>query len=138
VIAAGLLALIAVMAWPGRGMMSRDIGCANMLSQRGKQLCQALSQSMEWTWMGHAIVSPGWRITWRSLRRVYCREGIGVGDLAVLQRLKRTSDWRLQDAADDLIRLIGTASGQVNEPENSIFSPANPDYLLKGGCIEVP
>jgi hypothetical protein len=128
VIAAGLLALIAVMAWPGRGMMSRDIGCANMLSQRGKQLCQALSQSMEWTWMGHAIVSPGWRIKWR----------IGVGDLAVLQRLKRTSDWRLQDAADDLIRLIGTASGQVNEPENSIFSPANPDYLLKGGCIEVP
>jgi hypothetical protein len=33
-------------------MISRDIGCANVNSGRGKDICNALSASIEWTWMG--------------------------------------------------------------------------------------
>lgn len=79
--------------------------------------------------MGHAIISPGWRVTWTGLRRVYCREKISAADVEVLKALARGSDWRLQDGAEDLIRLVlGT------DPDNSIFSPKNPAYILKDGC----
>ena len=83
--------------------------------------------------MGHAIISPGWRVTWNALRRVYCREQISTADLPVLETLKIGSDWRLEDGASDLIRLVG--SSRANEPDNSIFNPTNPHYILKDGCV---
>src|SRR5215471_15491388 len=93
---AGVIALVLVMGWPDKRMISRDIGCANVTPGRANEICQALSDSMEWTWMGHAIISPGWRVTWNALRRVYCREGISASDLPTLEMLKQGSDWRLQ------------------------------------------
>jgi len=135
-VAAVVIALV-VMGWPDKNMISRDIGCANVTGERGKEICRALSDSMEWTWMGHAIISPGWRVTGSALRRVYCREQIGAADLPVLETLKTGSDWRLQDGADDLIRLVRSRGGPANEAQNSIFDPANPHYLLKDGCVGV-
>jgi len=132
--AAVVVAIALALVWPDKRMISRDIGCGNVSPARAKDICQALSESMEWTWMGHAIISPGWRVTWNALRQVYCREGTNAADLPVLERLKLGSDWRLQDGADGLIRLVGSASGRPTEPENSIFNPANPQYILKGGC----
>ena len=131
----GVITGVLVMAWPDKKMISRDIGCANVAPGRAKTICQALSESMEWTWMGHAIISPGWRVTWNAVRQVYCRERINAADLPALEHLKQGSDWRLQDGADGLIRLIGSPSGRSTEPENSIFNPANPQYILKGGCV---
>ncbi len=84
--------------------------------------------------MGHAMISPGWRVTWNALRRVYCDEKIGSADLPLLETLKRGSDWRLRDGIDGLIRLAGSGNGLVHEDENSIFNPSNPQYLLKNGC----
>jgi hypothetical protein len=95
----------------------------------------AASVTMEWTWMGHAIIWPGWRVTWNALRRVYCREKTGTADLTALETLKMGSDWRLQDGAADLIRLVRGSGGSANEPVNSIFNPANPHYVLKDGCV---
>ena len=123
-----------MIVWPDRKMISRDLGCANIAPGRGNALCQALSESMEWTWMGHAIISPGWRVTWSALRQVYCHERIAAADLPVLELLKQASDWRLQDGADGLMRLVGSTIGRRAEPENSIFNPANPQYILKGRC----
>jgi hypothetical protein len=118
--------------WPNMGMISRDIGCAKASTSRGAEICKALSDSMEWTWMGHAIISPGWRITWDGLRRVYCREKIAAADLKTLEELRVSSDWRLQDSAADLMRLASPAG----EPENSIFNPTNSKYVLRGGCVD--
>jgi len=138
-VVAGVITLVLVMFWPDKRMLSRDIGCANVAPARGKEICHALSDSMEWTWMGHAIVSPGWRVTWAALRRVYCREKISAADVKVLETMKMGSDWRLQDGADELIRLLGSSSGGLaNEPENSIFNPTNPHYILKNGCVGDP
>src|SRR5579862_8380492 len=133
-IAAGVIALALAIGWPDKQMISRDIGCANVTAGRGREICHALSESMEWTWMGHAIVSPGWRVTSNGLRRVYCREKIDASDLTALEAMKMGSDWRLQDVADDLIRLLGGRDGGTHEPENSIFNPANANYILKDGC----
>ena len=133
-VTAGVIAVALAMVWPGNKMISRDIGCATVPPGRAKIICQALSESMEWTWMGHAIISPGWRVTWDALGQVYCRQKIKAADLPALEHLKHGSDWRLQDGADGLIRLIGSANGQAYEPENSIFNPANSQYILKAGC----
>jgi hypothetical protein len=115
-------------------MISRDIGCANVNIGRGKDICNALSASMEWTWMGHAIVSPGWRVTGAGIGRVYYHEEISPNDLPVLETLKVRSDWRLEDGAGDLIRLITNRGHEGTEPETSIFNPRNADYILKDGC----
>ena len=88
--------------------------------------------------MGHAIVSPGWRVTWSGLARVYCRENITTVDLPVLEVLKRGSDWRLADGAEDLTRLTTNNAGKVTESETSIFNPKNPDYILRNGCAPLP
>lgn len=133
-VAAIVIAVALAMVWPDKKMLSRDIDCAKVALGRARSICQALSESMEWTWMGHAIISPGWRVTWNALRRVYCRERINAADLPTLEHLKQRSDWRLQDGADALIRMVHGASGQAYEPENSLFNPANPQYILKGGC----
>jgi hypothetical protein len=122
-------ALLAV-CWPNMRMVSHNLGCATSPRGREGDICKALSDSMEWTWFGHAIVSPGWRFTWNGLRLVYCREKIGAADLRALEHLRLSPDWRLQDAAADLIRLLSPAG----EPENSIFNPNNSGYVLRGGC----
>ena len=133
-LASGLTAAMLAMIWPDKRMVSRDIGCEAVASARGKQICTSLSKSMEWTWLGHAIVSPGWRVTWKSLGTVYCRQKINAADLPALEAMRMSSDWRLQDGADNLIRLVQSSTGLTSEPENSIFNPANPQYLLKNGC----
>src|SRR5260370_21044892 len=96
-VASSVTALVLVMAWPDKKMISRDLGCAKVTQGRAQEICLALSDSMEWTWMGHGIISPGWRVTWNALRRVYCREKTGTADLTALETLKMGSDWRLQD-----------------------------------------
>lgn len=121
-----MLALILLTA-----LFHKDIGCSKATPGREQQICRAISDSMEWTWMGHAIISPGWRVTWSSLRRVYCRQKLGAADLPALQALKKGSrDWRLESAADNLTRLLSP----TNEPETSIFNPTNSQYILRQGC----
>jgi hypothetical protein len=134
VLGAGLLVLMAAV-WPRNYMGSRDIGCANAQPGRSREICRALSDSMEWTWMGHAIISPGWRITWDGLARVWCAKHIPDADLPVLESLRHVSrDWRLESAADDLIHIAEARAGRVNLDGNSVFNPNNPSYILKGGC----
>ncbi|MEO8131983.1 MAG: hypothetical protein ABJF23_11225 [Bryobacteraceae bacterium] len=134
VFVACVAAAIVAVAWPVKGMSSRDIGCSQVSGARGRQICQALSDSMEWTWMGHAIIAPGFRVTWDALRRVYCHAKVNAADIPLLEAMKQGSDWRLQDGADLLIRLIRSREGTAVEPESSIFNPANPQYPLKNGC----
>ena len=69
------------------------------------------------------------------LCRVYCREQISAADLPVLENMKRGSDWRLEDGANDLIRLVGSTDSTPREPENSIFNRTNPQYIMKDGCV---
>ena len=133
--AALVLALAAALCWPSGYMIHRDIGCAKAESPRGREICEAISGSMEWTWLGHAIISPGWRLGWNGMRDVYCGQKIGEADLPVLEGLRRGArDWRLESGAGNLITLIENRDGKGGEPENSVFNPKNQQYILRGGC----
>jgi hypothetical protein len=127
--------LVIAMCWSDKQMISRDIGCTKAPTNRGREICNAISASMEWTWMGHAIVSPGWRTTRPGIAKVYCREHITATDLPVLASFKGgLDDWRLESGAEELTYLVNNADGKGDAPENSIFNPKNPSYVLKGGC----
>ena len=90
---------------------------------------------MQWTWMGHAIIAPGWRLTAEGLAQVWCAARITDADLPALESLRHASmDWRLETAADDLMRIAKNRRGDGDEPETSIFHPKNAAYVLKAGC----
>ena len=133
-VALALVGLLGALFWPRGVMASRDIGCAKFTPKREQEICRALSAAMEWTWLGHAVIAPGWRLAWQGLRRVYCAERISAADVPALEALARGPDWRLENGAGNLLRLVAAQAGRNDEPETSIFNPSNPEYLLKGGC----
>jgi len=122
-------------------LYSRDIGCAEIAPARQRQICEAIAASLTWQWMGHAILAPGYKPSFEGTRKVYCELRIGKDDLEALQRLKQYDpqrkwlpDWRLESAADMLLRIVANLDGKGDEPENSIFNPKNSEYILKRGC----
>lgn len=135
-----------------KGIGARDLDCAALREERGVQICRKVERELEWTWTGHAIISPGWRPTFATARRVYCELPITDADAPVLARMKRHADWRLQSAAQDELNLLGAAAiavlrstgveyqptvaeiEQAINDEVSIFHRGNPHYVLKGGC----
>ncbi len=120
---------------PRAGMASRDLNCDAIYDPRARVICRRLERDMQWTWMGHAIISPGWRITFESVRRTYCAESIGPRDIPALDVLRHnTRDWRAASGADYLLRLIRNRDGLGDEDSASVFNPANPLFILKGGC----
>jgi len=130
-IAVVLLSFIAYGLWPEGHMGSRHLQCASITNDRAQVICRRLEDEMQWTWMGHAIISPGWRISFDGVAHVYCTENIGPSDFAALDVLKqRAKDWRAESGADMLLRL---ARGQ-DEPSTSLFNPSNPSFVLKDGC----
>jgi len=134
-IIAGLFSLIVYGLWPQGNMGSPNLQCASILDARAQIICRRLEQEMQWTWMGHAIISPGWRVSFESVRRTYCAEKIGPKDIASLDALRQsTKDWRAESGAEFLLRLVRNKDGGGNEDITSIFNPANPYFILKNGC----
>jgi len=81
---------------------------------------------MEWTWTGHAIISPGYRVTWESLRRVFCslhidsRDTRGLVHLVVWYRKGEWNDSRLEDGATSLLKLLGKSALEALPAPESI------------------
>ena len=114
---------------------SRHLDCEKQSDSRSNTICMSVERHLEYTCCGHAIISPGYRATWKTVTNVWCEQQITQKDIAALQILVKTSDWRLQFAAESLLRLLtGYDSYGVKESENSIFHPNNPSYLLKNKC----
>jgi len=119
----------------------RDIGCAEVAPGRSRQICEAISTSLTWQWMGHATVAPGYKPSFNGIRHVYCELKIGKGDVKELQKLKQYDparrwlpDWRLESGADMLLRIVANLDSTDDGSVSSIFSPKNSSYILKTGC----
>lgn len=121
--------------WPPGNLGSRDLQCGAIPDTRAQVICRRLEQEMQWTWTGHAIVSPGWRVSFESVRRTYCAEHIGPQDIPVLDLLRQAAkDWRAESGAEFLLRLVRNKDGAGDEDAASIFNPANPSFILQDGC----
>jgi hypothetical protein len=131
-----LVGLIVFGLWPDKSLRWRDLNCAAVSDVRAQAICRSLEREMQWTWLGHAIIAPGWRVGIETVRRTYCAENVSLRDVTSLETLRRsTHDWRAELGAEFLIRLVRNKDGMGDEPENSIFNPKNPSFILKNGCV---
>lgn len=135
-----LLATYACAA-PTPPLGSRDIGCDKIKQKRENDICQSISRNLSWTWTGHAIISPGWRLGWDGLRTVYCEMNVNDEDLPILRpwapggeyNMNNDIDPRLRFGFEGLVRLLDNKDGKSTD--HSILHPVYGDsYLLKDGC----
>lgn len=122
---------------PGQtNITSRDLGCVAVSGIRAGVICRRLQREMQLTWTGHAIISPGCRVTFQRVVRTYCGEKVGSKDVRSLEASRQSStDWRIESGADFLLRLVPRVDGSAREDVNSIFNACNPSYILKNGCL---
>lgn len=83
-------------------LYSRNLSCQRWSAARANEICKTLEREMEWTWTGHAIVSPSYRVTFETVRRTYCALSVSAQDTAVLVdmvlTLERKSDGNMARA----------------------------------------
>lgn len=82
-----LAAVLSGLALPGLAadlLLSRQLACEREALPRAQAICRALEREMQWEWFGHAIVAPGYRVSFASVRRAWCRLQPGADDTAVL------------------------------------------------------
>ena len=65
-------------------LYSRNPSCERWLEARTNEICKTLEREMEWTWTGHAILAPSFRVTFETARRTYCALPIAANDAATL------------------------------------------------------
>jgi hypothetical protein len=107
------------------GQLSKNLHCERYELARSQEICRALEREMEWTWMGHAIIAPGWRVTWGSLRRVFCTLHIDSRDTLALARIVvwyakgERNDDRVEFGSSALLYLLGkNALEALPDPES--------------------
>ena len=126
---------------------SKDIGCDEWTDKRSSEICQSISDNLEWGWTGHAMIAPSWRVNWSSVKNVYCDVKISKADLPVLVKMcgseikpymscLGSGDPRLLSAVEYLIGTIRGQTEKTDEFKNTVYDPKNDQYLLKGGCKE--
>jgi hypothetical protein len=125
-------------------LYTRNLACDSRFAARELAICKALERDLEWVWTGHAIISPGYRTTFESARRMFCSLPIAAEDTRSLVMLNllgqqaldgfpgRQSDW--DECAWQIAKnLREKISANINDP-GMIWHPQNPQYLLRGGC----
>ena len=65
-------------------LYTRTLSCQRWSAARANEVCKSLEREMEWTWTGHALISPSFRVTFETVRRVYCALSISPQDTPTL------------------------------------------------------
>jgi hypothetical protein len=149
-----LILMVPLPAWAGVDMHSRNLHCDEFELTRTRTICHALEREMKWEWFGHAIISPGWRPTFKGVTRVFCALSIDVADIPAIipmtgwsPKRGKLPDWRRESGSQWLIFLLGKRAGEylpsaemkneldlaVSSP-TSIWNPSNSEYPLRSGC----
>lgn len=119
-------------------MYSRQLGC-ELQAEQDREFCAQIEKEQEWTWAGHAGLSPGWRVTPKTICILTYRYKLSEADLPQLERMRKVNghdiDWRLEFGLGGLIRVIKNRNGATPEDAGSIYDPANANYILKDSCL---
>lgn len=128
---------------------SKDIGCEVFRDSRSREICDSISENLEWGWTGHATIAPGWKSNWNSVKNVYCDKKITKLDLPILEKMcglkikphmscMMSTDARLAIGVEYLIKMViveNAASEELdNEFKGSVYDPKSKNYVLKDGC----
>lgn len=126
---------------------SKDMGCTGISDQRGSEICQSISKHLVWGWTGHAVISPGWKFDFESLKEVYCETKIRKDDFDILMNMctnikgrgacTKPEDPRLSLALEGLINLVVGLDGGDAFTKGTVYDPKSDSYLLKDGCPKI-
>ena len=80
------LAIMSLLSFPlsAGGLYSHNLECEKQTSKRSTEICAALQDALEWSWTGHAIISPGFRMDVNRVLKVYCVMPITNADTPIL------------------------------------------------------
>ncbi len=97
--AAGLLLIAAnLSSATAASLYSRDLSCQRWSAARANEICKSLEREIEWTWTGHTIVAPSFRVTFETVRRTYCALSISPQDTPTLVDVVLTLERRPDDS----------------------------------------
>jgi hypothetical protein len=65
-------------------LYTRNLACDKFSSTRAIEICTALEDALKWSWTGHAIISPSFRMNIERERQVYCELPILKTDTSIL------------------------------------------------------
>lgn len=97
-------------------LYSRNLSRSRFSAARERQICETLQWEMEWTWTGHAIVAPSFRVTFDTVKKVYCALSVAAHDTPslvsmVVQTERKTdgtmADMQLQNGSRFLLYALG-------------------------------
>jgi hypothetical protein len=112
----GLSVVIFTASAEADSLYTRNLACDRRFAARELAICKALERELEWVWTGHAIISPGYRTTFASARRIFCSLPITAGDTRSLvmiavatERPSATTfaDTQLANGSRFLLNLLG-------------------------------
>ncbi len=127
------LAALALMLWSASawaGDWTRNLACATQKTPDAAGICKLLETHMEFQWLGHGTLAPGYRVTFASIRKTWCARSFSPADVPVLLQMEQSADWRLQMGTSALRTLVE----KTPQPASSVYNPENPDYILRLGC----
>jgi len=101
-----VLPILALVVWLTPLFYERDMDCSTVGDARGKEICRAISEHLEFTCCGHAIISPGYRPTTSGIARTWCALNLTLEDKDMLITLSQSRDWRLESAAGSLLEML--------------------------------
>lgn len=108
--------------------------CSGMTPVRTREICEAMAASFTWQWTGHSTLAPGYKPDLKTISKAYCRANIKRADVPALGLLRQSTDWRLESAAEWLLKILDAQEGMSSEPENSVFNPKSKSYVMRQGC----
>jgi hypothetical protein len=112
----GLSVVIFTASAEADSLYTRNLACDKRFAARELAICKALERELEWVWTGHASISPGYRSTFESARRIFCSLPITAGDTRALvmiavaaERSSTTTfaDAQLANGSRFLLNLLG-------------------------------
>jgi hypothetical protein len=112
----GLSLVIFTTSAEADSLYTRNLSCDKRFAARELAICKALERELEWIWTGHAIISPGYRTTFESARRIFCSLPISARDtrslvmIAVSAERPSTmtfADAQLANGSRVLLNLLG-------------------------------
>jgi hypothetical protein len=110
-LAEGSLAFLAVLTFASSGhadsLYSRNLSCPRFAAPRERQICQSLEREMEWTWTGHAIIAPSFRVTFETAKKVFCTLSLSAADTLALVDIVV----RIESGPDNAMARLQLANG---------------------------
>ncbi|MES2948983.1 MAG: hypothetical protein V4858_10625 [Pseudomonadota bacterium] len=110
--------------------MPKSLACGLQKMPNAVAICRLLEANMDFEWLGHVTVAPGYRVTFATVRKVWCARRFSAADVPALVQLETSTDWRLEMGAKTL-RIL---TEKTPHPPSSIYHPDNPQYILRKGC----